>query len=345
MTSYVANRREFVKYLLIIACIASLILLGFGSQPAYANGETYIVQPGDTLFKIAARYGLSIDDLAAANGLNGNLFVYAGQQLVIPVTSPFLEPAAFVGAVPQQAIKPRFVNFTPPPSASFGAGSYIVQPGDTLYSIAGRYRIPVADIQAANGLYNFGASIYPGQELDIPGQAPVVESFLQRPSLPRTPRWSEGAAAFPVWSPYPTQLPAYAPAPSPAWPTRPNPASEKWIDVNLTRQSMTAYEGRRPVFHTLVSSGLPEFPTIVGTFSIYVKYESADMSGGAGDDAYFLPNVPYVMYFHGNYGLHGTYWHNNFGRPMSHGCVNLPTPDAQWLFDWTPIGTKVVTHY
>lgn len=69
------------------------------------------------------------------------------------------------------------------------------------------------------------------------------------------------------------------------------------------------------------------------------------ITGGAGDDEYFLPAVPYVMYFHGNYGLHGTYWHNNFGQPMSHGCVNLPTDAAQWLFNWAPIGTKVVTHY
>jgi lipoprotein-anchoring transpeptidase ErfK/SrfK len=115
--------------------------------------------------------------------------------------------------------------------------------------------------------------------------------------------------------------------------------------VDLTYQTLTAYEGRRPVFHTRVSSGLPQYPTVVGTFSIYLKYELADMSGGAGDDAYYLPGVPYVMYFHGNYGLHGTYWHNNFGQPMSHGCVNLPTADAEWLFNWAPIGARVVTHY
>jgi lipoprotein-anchoring transpeptidase ErfK/SrfK len=51
------------------------------------------------------------------------------------------------------------------------------------------------------------------------------------------------------------------------------------------------------------------------------------------------------MYFYRGYGLHGTYWHNNFGTPMSHGCVNLSTPDARWLFSWAPVGTKVVSHY
>jgi LysM repeat protein len=339
-----------VKHLLIVTCIATLILLGFGNQPAYASGETYIVQPGDTLFTIATRYGLSVDELATANSLNGNWFVYAGQQLLIPTRGPFLEPAAFAGAAPHQAIDPRFVNFTPPPAASFRPGSYVVQSGDTLYSIADRYGLTIADLQTANGLFGFAASINVGQELMIPGQAsaPEFESLLHRPALPVAPLWSEVNAA-PAWTPYPAQRPTFfgpPPAhPHPVWPSRrPNPASEKWIEVNLTSQTLVAYEGQQPVFHTLVSTGIWQYPTIVGTFSIYVKYESADMSGGAGDEAYFLPSVPYVMYFHGNYGLHGTYWHNNFGRPMSHGCVNLPTPEAQWLFDWAPIGTKVVIH-
>lgn len=335
-----------MKHLLIATYLATLILLGFASQPAHASGETYIVQPGDTLFKIASRYGLSVDDLASANGLNGNFFVYTGQQLLIPTSSPFFEPPAFSGPVPNQAIDPRFVSFSQP--VSFAAGSYIVQPGDTLYSIANRYGIPVADLQAANELYDFGASVYPGQELAIPGSPPAATSLLQRPALPGPPRWGDQGWSQDntAWIPYPDQPPtAYAPAPYPAWPSRPNPASGKWIDVDLSQQSMTAYEGQRPVFRTLVSSGLPQFPTIAGTFSIYVKYESADMSGGSGDDAYFLPSVPYVMYFYGNYGLHGTYWHHNFGRPMSHGCVNLPTPDAEWLFSWAPVGTRVVTHY
>ena len=69
------------------------------------------------------------------------------------------------------------------------------------------------------------------------------------------------------------------------------------------------------------------------------------MAGGYGADAYDLANVPYVMYFHEGYGLHGTYWHNNFGTPMSHGCVNLSTGDAGWFYNWASVGTKVVTHY
>jgi lipoprotein-anchoring transpeptidase ErfK/SrfK len=72
-----------------------------------------------------------------------------------------------------------------------------------------------------------------------------------------------------------------------------------------------------------------------------VKYRYADMSG----PGYYLPNVPYVMYFYRGYGIHGTYWHNNFGTPMSHGCVNFPTDDAGWLFDFASVGTVVNVHY
>jgi lipoprotein-anchoring transpeptidase ErfK/SrfK len=91
----------------------------------------------------------------------------------------------------------------------------------------------------------------------------------------------------------------------------------------------------------VVSTGLPGTPTVVGQFRIYVKYESTLMTG----DDYYLPNVPYTMYFYKGYGLHGTYWHNNFGRPMSHGCVNLPTPEAEWLYGFASVGTLVNIHY
>ena len=70
---------------------------------------------------------------------------------------------------------------------------------------------------------------------------------------------------------------------------------------------------------------------------VYLKYESQTMSG----PGYNLPGVPYVLYFYKGYSLHGTYWHSNFGTPMSHGCVNMPTPEAQWLFNWAPVGTPV----
>jgi lipoprotein-anchoring transpeptidase ErfK/SrfK len=113
---------------------------------------------------------------------------------------------------------------------------------------------------------------------------------------------------------------------------------ERWIDVNLTRQLVTAYQGATPVRTVTVSTGLPNTPTPVGQFRVWVKFRYDDMEG----PGYYLRDVPYTMYFHGGYGLHGTYWHNNFGHPMSHGCVNLPTPEAEWLFQWADLGTLVI---
>jgi lipoprotein-anchoring transpeptidase ErfK/SrfK len=114
----------------------------------------------------------------------------------------------------------------------------------------------------------------------------------------------------------------------------------RWIDVDLSQQRLIAYEGETPVRTVTVSTGLPRTPTVTGRYKIYVKYPSAPMSG----PGYYLANVPYIMYFYKGYGLHGTYWHDNFGQPMSHGCVNLPTPDAKWLYNWASVGTLVNIH-
>lgn len=116
---------------------------------------------------------------------------------------------------------------------------------------------------------------------------------------------------------------------------------ERWIDVDLSSQTLAAYEGKDEVNSFLVSTGVSSHPTVTGQFHIYVKYRYTDMSG----PGYYLPDVPYTMYFHDGYGLHGTYWHHNFGTPMSHGCVNLATEDAAWLYDWADIGTLVNVHY
>jgi LysM repeat protein len=348
-----------MKYFFILVSAAWLILAGSGVVPAYAAGPSrYEVQPGDTLFTIADRYGLSVDELARANGLGPNGWIYPGQQLVIPAFTSPPAPPAFTGT-PNWSGGYGARELIPPPIFN----NYIVQPGDTLYGIAQRYSTTVADLQAANRLSDFGPSIYLGQQLIIPAgtNTPAIDSILIRPALSglpvwnTSPQWAEPNTNLQSWAAYPSQPPSFyhsataQPASSfpnhsaALWP--PNRNLQRWIGVDLTRQVLTAYEGQTPVFSSLVSSGLWQYPTVVGTFQIYVKYEIADMSGGAGEGAYYLPNVPYVMYFHGNYGLHGTYWHSNFGQPMSHGCVNLPTAAAEWLFSWAPLGTQVVTHY
>lgn len=170
----------------------------------------------------------------------------------------------------------------------------------------------------------------------------------------------EGDQAFnplPTWTvtPSPTNTPVPTPTYVPTFisPQNSKPMArpfgvgpeERWVDVDLTAQSLTAYEGNKPVFNTLVSTGLRQYPTVTGQFRIWVRYRSQTMDGRRLGYDYFLENVPYVMYFFEDYALHGTYWHNNFGTPMSHGCVNLKTSDAEWIFNWSSLGTLVNVHY
>ena len=125
--------------------------------------------------------------------------------------------------------------------------------------------------------------------------------------------------------------------PTPTPTVTPTPGPERWIEVDLSEQRLRAYEGERIVLDVLVSTGLPRTPTVTGKFRVWAKMVKTNMEGGdpALNNYYNLKNVPYVMYFHNDYGLHGTYWHNDFGRPHSHGCVNMRTEDAKWLFGWT----------
>jgi len=111
---------------------------------------------------------------------------------------------------------------------------------------------------------------------------------------------------------------------------------ERWIEVDLSEQKLRAWEGGNLAYEFLISSG-KWAPTPKGEFRIWVKLKYTKMEGGIRGTRtyYYLPNVPYTQYFYKGYGLHGTYWHNNFGQPMSHGCVNLSIPDAEKLFYWT----------
>jgi len=118
--------------------------------------------------------------------------------------------------------------------------------------------------------------------------------------------------------------------------------TNKYIEVDLSEQKLTAHEGGNVFLTTPVSTGLPWTPTPTGEFWIWIKLRATKMEGGEGKYYYNLPNVPYVMFFENDkvaawkgYGLHGTYWHNDFGHPHSHGCVNLPTSVAEKLYYWT----------
>ncbi|MGC9346660.1 MAG: LysM peptidoglycan-binding domain-containing protein [Anaerolineae bacterium] len=346
------RRPQIVLLVILALALATAVVspVQASSSVATANlaNTSYIVQPGDTLTRIAARYGISVSRLAAANGLYWSSWVYAGQRLTIP-------------GAPQSP--------APAPSGSH----YVVQRGDTLTRIAARYGVSISELAALNGLY-WNSWLYVGQRLSIPGRqsapAPAPNPAPQPPSsgvqyyvvkrgntLFSIARWygttvsalraANGLTSntiyvgqrlrIPGGSSTPTQPPTSQPAPNPGA----GAGGGKWIDINLSAQRVTAYQGQTAVYSALASTGLPGTPTVVGTFRIYVKYLSTPMSG----PGYYLPNVPHTMYFYRGYGIHGAYWHNNFGTPMSHGCVNLSLPDAAWFYSWAPVGTKVVSHY
>lgn len=327
------------------------------------GGRTHIVQPGETLYRIAQQYGVSVDAIAAANNIVNRSLLYSGQILVIP--------DANAAAVPPSQ-----------PPAATNNGTYVVQRGDTLAKISRTYGVTLQALMAANGITNPNL-ISVGQTLVIPGaganppavaatqppaEAPAVAAQpTQAPAVgerTHVVKRGEGLArigqAYGVsWQsiaalnglanpnvihagmvlriPAPgspgTGAPGDTPASNPAAPY----ATGKSIFVKLSEQRVYAYENGTLLRSVLVSTGLPATPTVTGDYRIYVKYRSQTMYG----PGYYLPNVPYVMYFYRGYGLHGTYWHSNFGRPMSHGCVNLPTSEAEWLFNWAEVGTIV----
>jgi hypothetical protein len=128
------------------------------------------------------------------------------------------------------------------------------------------------------------------------------------------------------------------------------PATEKHVEIDIPRQQLTAYEGDTQVFQTKISSGLPSNAPIPegtrttrGQFNIGTKSPSKHMGAlltAGAPGSYSLPGVPWTSFFIPEYGVafHGTYWHNNFGAPMSHGCINMRNDDAKWLFRWsTPV--------
>jgi len=361
--------RSAIRFLhaarLTLPLAVALILLAAFAPVSAQGGATHTVQPGENLFRIALRYGLTVDYLAAYNGITNPTQIYAGQVLTIPDgTQPLPDPAP---AAPAPAAQP----------APVGGATHVVQRGETLSVIAQRYGVTWQQIAAANGIVNAN-TIYAGQTLTIPGAAagapapaPAAPAPAPAASGERTHvvqpgehlsaiarryglTWPTVARANNIANPntiYAGQtliIPAaddgqggyaggsYAPA-VPA----PTISTGKQIIVDLSDQRVYAYENGALLRNVLVSTGLWGTPTVQGDYALYAKYDAQLMSG----PDYYLPGVPWVMYFYKGYSLHGTYWHNNFGQPMSHGCVNMPTPEAAWFYSWAPIGTPVHVQY
>lgn len=117
-------------------------------------------------------------------------------------------------------------------------------------------------------------------------------------------------------------------------------SDERWVSIDLSTQRLIAWKGNRAVYAVIVSTGKASTPTRLGTFRIQTKYRTARMTG----PGYDVPDVPYTMYYDGGMAIHGAYWHNKFGTPVSHGCTNVAVNHAKWLFEWASVGTPVIVH-
>ncbi|MCY7333077.1 MAG: L,D-transpeptidase [Pseudanabaena sp. CAN_BIN31] len=113
---------------------------------------------------------------------------------------------------------------------------------------------------------------------------------------------------------------------------------QRWIEIDRRSQTLTAWQGSRQAYSVIVSTGKSATPTPTGLFNIQTKYSTARMQG----EDYNIPDVPHVMYYSGNYAIHGAYWHRSFGIPISHGCTNVAPDHAAWLYRWAAVGTPVV---
>jgi LysM repeat protein len=249
----------------------------------------YTVIYGQSLAQIAQAHGMSLGQLALLNNITNPDLIYAGQKLI-------------VSGAPDPNVAPTPFPTSDVPGAT-NLVTHIVQPGETLASIADRYGISWLQIAQNNNIYD-ADQIRIGEELTIPGGSVLNAeySFISASAAP---------------------------------PARIGVGKEVIVDLSDSRTY--AYEDGKLIRNVLSSTGLPATPTIQGSFEVQRKYAAQTMTG----PGYYLPDVPYVMYFYAGYALHGTYWHNNFGQPMSHGCVNLPTPEAGWFYEWTEIGTPI----
>jgi LysM repeat protein len=267
----------------------------------------HTVTGGDNLQSIANLYGMTIEQVMQINNITNPDLIYRGQELTVwantPTSDPAVEPMAEVSVeAPIESAPVEAAPVEPAPN------NYTVQPGEHLAQIARRFGVNWTNIAQANNLTD-PDQIFAGQVLNIPGSDFIADLGIVE------------APALPVYD---------APAPT--------IYVGKQVVVDLSDQHLFAYDNGLLVRAVTVSTGLPGTPTVLGDYNVYVKYAAQTMSG----PGYYLPDVPYVMYFYQGYALHGTYWHNNFGQPMSHGCVNMPTPESEWFFNnFVEVGTPI----
>ncbi len=338
----------WLKVARVVAALMLLLGATALTSTVYADEAVHTVARGESLGIIARNYKISTRELMASNGIRNPDFIYVGQRLVIP-------GAAATESGTQSAAGKPLPN---------GDGYHVVRRGDTLSQIAKSSGMELSELMRLNGLSNSNF-ISAGQKLRLTARvAPIKLEKESKPLLAVIHVFKAGDTLEALAKEHYTTVeailaanglphekfawvgqrlriqPGLAPATIATGATAPADGY-RWIEVNLTSQTLTAWQGDVAVMHTYISAGLPATPTVTGRFKVGTKYSSQRMTG----PGYDLPGVPWVMYFYSGYAIHGAYWHNNFGQPMSHGCVNMNSGEAQMLYNWAPAGTEVYVHY
>lgn len=342
-----ANSHLGLGAFLLFVCTLTLtaVLSVIPSRDAEARGSTIYLRPGSTINDVAFQWKTTPETIRWLNDMDADDLVFGGQAVRVPprdgmiavLVKPGDSPATLarrnhvplamivdlnkVG--PNKKLKPGERLYVLSKSGLFASEElpfHVVRPGDSLESIAEKYNSSPSLIIRFNELES-GGKLTMGQRLVVPPESPQVR-------LGEAPRDAAGIPKLSI-----VDFPTY---------------TERWIDVDLSEQRVIAYQGTRPVRSFLVSTGKDRTPTLKGVFRVESKVPVTRMIGGSQEtgDYYNLGNVQWVSYFYGGYSFHGTYWHHNFGHPMSHGCVNMTNADAKWLYEWTtPTYTGKARHY
>jgi LysM repeat protein len=320
----------------ISVTVAVLVALLFLAPTANAQGQTHVVQRGETLWSIAARYGTTPQAIVNANGLANANRIYAGQRLAIPGGGSDRAPAS--------------------------SGAYTVRSGDTLYSIAARFGTTVSAIVRANGLANANL-LYVGQRLIVSGsgstdggnqQTSGSQAYtVRRGDTLASIAYRFGTTAWAIASANGLANPNYiypgqelrisggnGSTPAPA------PGGGKRIVVDLSDQRMYVYQGGQLVWNWIVSTGRPGQTTAVGHWKVLSKIPNAYAYTWSLQMPYWLG-----IYWAGSLqnGIHALpiqangqrLWAGYLGTPVSYGCIILSTQNAKALYNWAPVGTPV----
>ena len=273
-----------------------------GTSPAMplSSSVVHTVTLGDSLNTIANQYKVAVRDLMLLNGLDNTSLIWVGQNLNLPRRADGSEPLYVPPVLPPPAAAPE------PPLPAV----------DPVPDRAGLPQVPASFVHIVKRGETLSdiAERFKATALQVSDYNGLNSRDLivtgQRLLIPRRPAQAQGYMG------------------------------QRWIEIDLSSQTLTAWDDEDLFMHVKISSGLVQYPTPVGHYNIWHMNESQTMSG----PGYSLPNVKFNMYFHQGYAMHGAYWHNNFGQQMSHGCVNMREEEAEQLYRFVDLGTEVWVH-